>query len=195
MDKKYIQLEAPKEDKWEEIWYQPQPFVTILEYPESEKYWRNLGYDIEVVPKEEKPHAFSHLVRGVKVKLIPPNKKEMYVEPLARIHKTFWELVAEVEWEMYDGFRKPDFARRAMVASLLCDFYWASSYSDYTPKSWVSRLNSALAIFQDNYLKTPTRRNELDVQTKPILEKLESMMMPHEIADFRERQAERVVRT
>lgn len=163
-----IQLDYPKEKDWREIWYQPQPFVVTLEHYGSDKYWLERGYTIRVLSKED--HGmFNGLVRGVTVELTPPEGKEMYVEPLATIHKAFWEKMAEVQWDMYDGSRKPDFAKRQALHEAVIHIYWELlDYKDYTPDSFVGQLNTFLRILQENCLKNDSRQNPLDKQKERL---------------------------
>lgn len=142
-------LEWQGETEWETITYHPKPFITWFKYPNSHKYYEERGCTFEIIPL--KKNFMSHLVQGVKVRVIwPEDHTESYKEPLAAYHKQFWDFISEIHYDTYPYSRnKRTKAHRLFfmgydISHFLGLYYWALNPEDFKPKEWVEHLNKVL---------------------------------------------------
>lgn len=80
----------------------------------------------------------------------------MYVEPLAKIHNKFWDAMSEVTYEVYPFSHRnmKKFHLGGAVHSFVAEFYWNNlDYKQFTPDTWVEKLNSILDFIEKNGIK------------------------------------------
>ena len=156
-------IPIPEQKEWIDIYYHPEPIITIMKGYEEDKYWKEQipGCKIEAVP-DERSGFLMNLSSGVKIKVIYPDDwKEHYVEPLATIHTQFWMYaMSELIYGIYpfpSHNNKKKFHIGGKVNKIVSDFYWdnsvGDSYKKYTPETWVNFLNKIMDYVENNPVK------------------------------------------
>ena len=151
-------IAIPKATEWQTITYHPKPFY--VDYcGGGDKYLKEKeteGYTVEVV-KEDIGYR---LRKGIRVKLIPPSDlTEFYIEPLATMHKSFFNKLSEVLHTVYPWIKNrriKNMTFRSDIHSIVADWYWdtiGQTWKKYTPTEWCELLNGMLTYIEENKLK------------------------------------------
>jgi hypothetical protein len=175
-------LDIPIESTWTKITYHPLPIITQLEHEDSADGWRKTipNCTIEVFDDHRKEPFAGHLTRGITVKVIyPEDHTETYAEPLARIHKEYWNVVSNVIYDKYQALgTKNKFSMRmlgirSLVHSLLARVYWdviGPLYESYTPIEWAEQLNVFLDLVDKIKIRTTQWDEDLRRLEQEIIE-------------------------
>jgi hypothetical protein len=98
-------IPLPSEKDWRVITYRPQPLYTRTSDYRALEYWQSVygpNTSIEVNVEQdrlERDNFMGHLRSGIPIIVTPdPDKIECYAEPLATIHKQFWDAASAVVW-------------------------------------------------------------------------------------------------
>jgi len=153
-----ILIQIPEATEWQTITYHPKPFY--VDYcGNGDKYLKEKeteGYTVEVV-KEDIGYR---LRKGIRVKLVPPpDLTEYYVEPLATMHKSFFNKLSEVLHAVYPwgkNRRIKNMTFRSDLHSIVADWYWdtiGQTWKNYIPTEWCELLNGMLIYIEENKLK------------------------------------------
>lgn len=144
-------ISLPIEKVWREITYHPQPFTTIMKHPDEAKYWKEEGCTFKTIPVDW--GIFKGCSPGVRVEISwPETYTETYVEPLATIHKEFWNVMSEVVWDCYP-FKTRRFKYGTMVHGLVAYVYWEADWKSYTPDEWADYLNRIVKLVREEIIK------------------------------------------
>ena len=149
-------IPLPDEKEWRTITYHPATFHTRMRDYHVLEYWQSVyGPNTRVEWNEEqdrieKENFMGHLRADYPIIVIPdPDCVESYCEPLATMHKQFFDAASNLIYTLYPfgkGLRRsPKEKWRSPVHSALAKVYWdTTQWAKYTPDSWCSQLNDWL---------------------------------------------------
>lgn len=155
-------LSPPEEKEWRRIHYTPKEHLKWVHDGEWEKEFErdiNEGYTFySLYPRSEHYKRIMRDWWGGKhtgkvisticcIKAPKNGKKESWVEPLATIHKAFWNCLSTVLHNVYPNTSKAMMKRCKPIHTAVAELYWRDLKNEWkrgTPEDWTEKLNKIL---------------------------------------------------